>query len=248
MDDLLGRFDLATDEVVVGPLRLTITRPRSAEDLIDEAEYERDERLPVLGRAVAERPGARRAPRRARPARALRVVELGLRRRACPRSSPRSSAPTSLATDWYARRPRVHRAPTPPRRATAVATLLVDWTDPPPELLAMPRRRPRRRRGRPLRGAQRPGPRRPWCPGCSPPAASSLIADPRRPHAAGLLDRSPTAAGRSRTTDVRHGGRLDESGPDRASAPLDGARPPRLESLQRVSDTLARERSSVAQW
>jgi hypothetical protein len=39
-------FELVREEVPVGDRTLAIVRPRSAEDLIDEADYARDERLP----------------------------------------------------------------------------------------------------------------------------------------------------------------------------------------------------------
>ena len=39
-------FDLVTDEVAITDRVLRVTHPRVAEDLIDEAEYEEDERLP----------------------------------------------------------------------------------------------------------------------------------------------------------------------------------------------------------
>ena len=43
-------FDPVRLEVAVGPVVLSILRPRSAEDLIDEVDYARDERLAsVLG-------------------------------------------------------------------------------------------------------------------------------------------------------------------------------------------------------
>ena len=39
-------FDPVRLDVAVGPVVLSILRPRSAEDLIDEVDYARDERLP----------------------------------------------------------------------------------------------------------------------------------------------------------------------------------------------------------
>ena len=72
---------------------LPVLRPRSAEDLIDEDDFARDERLP-LGRALAERAGARRAAqppaagrragRRARLRRRPSVGRGGARRRRRP--------------------------------------------------------------------------------------------------------------------------------------------------------------------
>ena len=43
---LLSRFDVTTSDVDLDGQRLSITRPRDAESLIDEAAFNRDERLP----------------------------------------------------------------------------------------------------------------------------------------------------------------------------------------------------------
>lgn len=42
----LGRFDVTTTEIDVGDDRFSIVHPRNAEELIDEAAFNRDERLP----------------------------------------------------------------------------------------------------------------------------------------------------------------------------------------------------------
>jgi hypothetical protein len=46
VDDPLAAWDTVQDRVVVGHHELRVRRPRSAEDLIDEDDYARDERLP----------------------------------------------------------------------------------------------------------------------------------------------------------------------------------------------------------
>lgn len=46
MDSLERRFVTVNDDVRVGDATINVIRPRSAEDLIDEAAFERDERLP----------------------------------------------------------------------------------------------------------------------------------------------------------------------------------------------------------
>ena len=42
----LGRFDVTTTEIEIGDDRFSIVHPRNAEELIDEAAFNRDERLP----------------------------------------------------------------------------------------------------------------------------------------------------------------------------------------------------------
>ena len=66
---LLSRFEVTTSMVAVDGEELAITRPRDAELLIDEAAFNRDERLPywadvwpssiALARGVREMPRAR---------------------------------------------------------------------------------------------------------------------------------------------------------------------------------------------
>ena len=223
MDHLLGRFDLATDEVVVGPLRLAVTRPRSAEELIDETEYEHDERLPYWAElwpsalVLAEHLAVR-------DLRGRRVVELG-----CGVGLPAIVAAlvgaNVLATDWYADA-LAFTAVNAAAAGTAVRTLLVDWTAPPPELLAMPAAD--LVVGADVLYEERNGPAlAALVPRILAPGGELVVADPRRPHAAGLLDRLAEAGWSLRTTDVRHGGRVDESGPivhlHRLTAPVPAA-------------------------
>jgi predicted nicotinamide N-methyase len=209
MDDALGRFDLTTYEVVVGSLRLSITHPRSAEELIDETEYEHDERLPYWAElwpsalVLAEHLAAR-------DLRGRRVIELG-----CGIGLPAIVAALAgadvLATDWYADALAFTRANAAAAGA-AVQTLLVDWTAPPPELLAMPAAD--LVVGADVLYEERNGPAlAALVPRLLAPSAELVVADPRRPHAAGLLDRLIGGGWSLSTTDVRHGGRVDESGP-----------------------------------
>jgi hypothetical protein len=46
-----------------------------------------------------------------------------------------------------------------------------------------------------------------------PPGGEALVADPRRPHASGLIDRLVAGGWGHRREDVRYAGRPDESGP-----------------------------------
>src|SRR4051794_29675284 len=76
VDDSLSAYDPVREDVAVGALVLSILRPSSAEDLIDEDDYGRDERLPYWAElwpsalVLAERLCAR-------PPAGARVVELG---------------------------------------------------------------------------------------------------------------------------------------------------------------------------
>jgi predicted nicotinamide N-methyase len=209
MDDTLAGFDLRREDVAVGPLLLSVVRPRSAEDLIDEDDYARDERLPYWAElwpsalVLAARLGDLELGGR-------RVVELG-----CGVGLPAIVAALGgadvLATDWYEEALSFTRANASAAGAR-LATLLVDWREPPPRLLA----------AAPLDlvvGAdvlyeERNGPAlAALVPRILAPHGELVVADPRRPHADGLLD-PLVAAGWSLTTDeIRHGARQDESGP-----------------------------------
>ena len=208
MDDVLGRFDLTTDELVVGPLRLTVTRPRSAEELIDETDYEHDERLPYWAElwpsalVLAEHLAAR-------DLRGRRVVELG-----CGVGLPAIVAALAgadvLASDWYADALAFAGA-NAAAAGTAIQTLLVDWTAPPPALLAMPAAD--LVVGADVLYEERNGPAlAALVPQILAPGGELVVADPRRPHAAGLLDRLTDAGWALETSEIRHGGRMDESG------------------------------------
>jgi predicted nicotinamide N-methyase len=66
-DELKRRFTTVEEAVSVGELRWSLLKPRNADDLISEAEYVKDERLPywadvwpsslVLAEWIADRPG-----------------------------------------------------------------------------------------------------------------------------------------------------------------------------------------------
>lgn len=214
--------DLVTDRVTVGAHRIAITHPRVAEDLIDEREYEVDERLPywadlwpsgrVLADALAER-----------PLRGRTVLELGCGL-GLPAITAHLAGASVLATDWYevaleyARRNAERQSPGSP-----LDTMLVDWTAPPPELLA---RAPFDLVvGADVLYEPRHGPvLADLLPKLVEPAGEVLIADPRRPDAADLLDRLCDAGWELTTDEVRHTARVDESG---ALVRLHSLTPPR---------------------
>lgn len=205
----LSSFDPVLDEVTVGALRLSVARPRSAEDLIDEDDYARDERLPywaelwpsalVLAGHLAERPLSGR-----------RVVELG-----CGVGVPSVVAALAgarvLACDWYEEALAFTRANAAAAGAH-VETLHADWGDPPATLLDRPPAdlvigadllyEPRN--GAALAAL---------LPRIAAPGAELLVADPRRPHADALVDPLTAAGWSHRVDEIRHAGRPDESGP-----------------------------------
>ena len=183
----------------------------------------------------------------ARPPAGARVVELG-----CGVGLPAVVAALGgadvVATDWYPEALAFTRA-----NATAAGARGRDHGGG----LAPAARRALRPRARPTWS---------WAPTCStrsatgaalaallprllPPGGEALIADPRRPHAAALIE--PLRRGRlgPRAPDVRSRGRPDESGPV-----IHLHRLRRTPGLTRFEDAAAacgytgRERSSVAQW
>jgi predicted nicotinamide N-methyase len=213
-------FDVVREDVLVGRLLLTVARPRSAEDLIDEEAYAVDERLPYWAELW---PSAHvlAADLAGRDLRGRRVVELG-----CGVGLPSVIAALGgadvLATDWYGEALRFV-AWNAAAAGAGVATLLVDWSAPPPALLARPP-------ADLIVGAdvlyeERNGPAlAALVPRILAPDGELVVADPRRPHADLLLD-ALVAGGWSLTTeDVRHGARQDESGP---VVRLHRLRPPR---------------------
>lgn len=223
--------DLVSDTVRAGSLEVTIDHPRSAEDLIDEAEYAADERLPywadlwpsahVLADHLA---GIDLAGRR--------VIELG-----CGVGLPSVVAALRgaavLATDWYA--PALgFAAANAARNGTRIATLQVDWRDPPAALaqagpfdLVV---------GADVLYEQRNGVAlAALVPGLVAGGGEVLIADPRRPHAGELLDRLAGAGWSHTAQEHRHRARVDESGP---VIRLHRLRPPGGSDEARASGTM----------
>lgn len=200
---------VVTEAVVVADRMLQIAHPRSADELIDEADYERDERLPywadlwpsahVLAAEVARMDLAGRA-----------VLELGCGV-ALPAVVAAQAGAQVLATDWY--EPALEFAEAnASANGTRLRTLLVDWRHPPAALAA---EAPfdvvigadvlyEERNGVALARL---------LPTLVAPGTRVLIADPRRPHAGELIDRLTTTGWTHTAREVRHRARVNESGP-----------------------------------
>lgn len=199
---------LVDEEIVVAGRSVELRRPRSAEELIDEREYERDERLPYWaelwpsGRVLAERVAAM-------PLAGRRVLELGCGL-ALPSLLALGLGAEVLATDWYPEALDLARA-NADALGTPLETMLVDWRHPPEVLLDRPRADLvlgadvlyEARNGVALAEL---------LPRIVDPAGEVLIADPRRPDAAYLLETLAARGWTERREEIRHEGRADESG------------------------------------
>lgn len=184
-------------------------RPRSAEELIDEDEYAVDERLPYWaelwpsGRALATTLASRSLS-------GMRVVELGAGL-AIPSFVAAAGGATVLATDWY--EPAIDFIRVNGRRlGLPVAGLLIDWREPPADLLA----------AAPfdlvvaadvLYEARNVEPLCTLLGQLTRPGGEVVIADPRRPDAATFLGALSSAGWTVRTHEMAVEERPDETGP-----------------------------------
>jgi len=122
-------FTTATEPVSVGPWHVEILRPRNADDLISEADFVRDERLPywadlwpsarVLAAAVSESPPAAGGRRR-------RLLELGCGLGLATIAALRAGYDVT-ATDYYPDALRFTRANAYRAARRVPRTRLVDW-------------------------------------------------------------------------------------------------------------------------
>lgn len=153
-------FVTVEEQVLVDDLVFVVTRPTSAEDLIDEEEYAVDERLPYWadlwpsGRILAEHLASRELT-------GMRIVELGAGL-ALPSLVAAARGAHVVATDWYEPALAFVRQ-NAAQAGVVVETMLVDWRD--PEGARRRAVRPADRVRRAVRGPQR----RPACrPGATP--------------------------------------------------------------------------------
>lgn len=218
--ELPADIRIATQTVRAGDATFTITLPTSAEDLIDEAEFAVDERLPYWaelwpsGRVLADRLAAMDLT-------GLRVVELGAGV-GLPAVVAAVGGAHVLATDWYepALRFAAHNAAA---AGVVVHTALVDWRDPPAHLVEAP----------PfdlvlaadvLYEPRNAAPLAALVARITSPHGTVLIADPRRPDATAFLDGIQGAGWHLVTEQVEFTGRRDETG---SRINLHTLRPPR---------------------
>lgn len=132
VDDLERRFVTVNDDVHVSKHAINVLRPRSAEDLIDEADFERDERLPYWAELWPSSTvladfalASLRGPRR--------TIELG-----CGIGLVSIAAALAghdvLATDYYAEALDFVRANAFRNLGREFATSVLDWRDIPDAL------------------------------------------------------------------------------------------------------------------
>jgi predicted nicotinamide N-methyase len=197
------------EDVPVGAGTLRVRRPPSAEDLIDEAEFADDERLPywaevwpsgrVLCGVLAEMDLAGRS-----------VIELGGGIGTGAMVAAMRGA-TALATDWYPAAVEFSRW-NARNLGLAMDAEVVDWREPPDAVLA---RAPydlvvgadilyEARNGVALGRL---------IPALSGPATQVIIADPRRPDARPFVDAMQRAGWGYVRDDLPVPGRIDETGP-----------------------------------
>ena len=202
-------FDLVTETVPVGDRTFAITRPRAAEDLIDEDDYANDERLPYWadlwpsGRVLADELAGR-------DVRGRRMLELGAGL-GLPSLVALAGGGTPLATDWYPVALEFARANARAAGLGDLATMLVDWSAPPEALRA----------AGPfdlIVGADVAYERRhamqlaPLIAQIATPHTEVIIADPRRPDANGLVGALRDRGWSYRRSERRAPGRPDEQG------------------------------------
>lgn len=207
MSSLPYGFATVDERVVVGDLAFMVTRPTSAEDLIDEDEYAIDERLPYWadlwpsGRILAEHLASLNLG-------GQRIVELGAGL-ALPSLVAAARGAQVVATDWYEPALAFVRQ-NAERAAVEVQTVLVDWRDPPKELLAEPF--DLLIASDVLYEARNVAPLAELVPRLLTNTGSALIADPRRNDARAFLDAMGSAGWTHTQTDVEFHGRRDETG------------------------------------
>jgi ETFB lysine methyltransferase len=133
---LESEFTTATEPVAVGTWQVELLRPRNSDDLISEADFVRDERLPywadlwpaarVLAAALAEREPPSRGPR-------PRLLELGCGLGLATIAALRAGYDV-VATDYYADALRFTRANAWRAVGRLPRTRLVDWREFPTDL------------------------------------------------------------------------------------------------------------------
>ena len=130
--ELRRRFRTRTEEFSHGGLSLELLLPRSADELIDESDFNTDERLPYWADLWPSARALTRFLLEREPPRG-RAIELGCGV-ALPSLALRARGAEVLATDYYAEALDFARANAERNGLEPPATALVDWRRPPPEL------------------------------------------------------------------------------------------------------------------
>jgi predicted nicotinamide N-methyase len=127
--ELRARFDTRVERFGHGTFAVDVLLPRAADELIDEAEFEADERLPYWADLW---PSARGLTRHLldRPPPERRVIELGCGV-ALPSLALRSLGAEPTATDYYADALRFAEANAARNGLAPLHTALLDWRHPP---------------------------------------------------------------------------------------------------------------------
>jgi predicted nicotinamide N-methyase len=128
--ELRARFDTRVERFAHGTFAVDVLLPRAADELIDEAEFEADERLPYWADLW---PSARGLTRHLldRPPPERRIVELGSGV-ALPSLALRSLGADPLATDYYADALAFAGANAARNGLAPLRTAMLDWRHPPP--------------------------------------------------------------------------------------------------------------------
>jgi len=128
--ELRARFDVREEPFRHGDFAVRMLLPRAADELIDEAEFDADERLPYWADLW---PSARGLTRHLldHPPPERRILELGCGV-ALPSLALRSLGADPLATDYYADALRFAEANAVRNGLAPLRTSLFDWRHPPP--------------------------------------------------------------------------------------------------------------------
>jgi predicted nicotinamide N-methyase len=126
---LRAEFDTRVERFEHGGFRVDVLLPRAADALIDEAEFEADERLPYWADLWPSARGLTRHLLERAPA-DVRVLELGCGV-ALPSLALRSLGADPLATDYYAEALRFAEANAVRNGLAPLRTALLDWRHPP---------------------------------------------------------------------------------------------------------------------
>ena len=127
--ELRTRYDLREERFHHGELRVDVLLPRAADALIDEAEFEADERMPYWADLW---PSARALTRHLleHPPRERRILELGAGL-SLPSLALRSLGLEPLATDYYGEALRFAEVNAVRNGLAPLRTALLDWRHPP---------------------------------------------------------------------------------------------------------------------